>query len=128
MAVSNLVTRDRQFASADWEFHPRWRAGAGGAWSTSENSRLQQRSQDYEDDSEYVYLTYLTPKGSKLRGEFRHLDAKYPYRELVAGSLIDNSYTQIGIQLCGRLDGVGQAAHSPETGIGGSPVSNRDDA
>jgi exopolysaccharide biosynthesis operon protein EpsL len=94
LAVSNLVTRDRQFASADWELHPRWRAGAGGAWSTSENSRLQQRSNDYEDDSEYVYLTYLTPKGSKLRGEFRHQDAKYPYRELVAGSLIDNSYTQ----------------------------------
>lgn len=94
LAVTNLVTRDRQFASAEWELHPSWRAGGGGAWATSENSRLQQRSQDYEDDTEYVYLTYLTPKGSKLRGEFRHQDAKYPYRQLVSGSLIDNSYTQ----------------------------------
>lgn len=94
LAVTNLVTRDRQFASADWELHPRWRAGAGGAWTTSENSRLQQRSQDYEDDSEYVYLTYLTPKGSKLRGEYRYRDAKYPYRYLVAGTLVESSYTQ----------------------------------
>jgi exopolysaccharide biosynthesis operon protein EpsL len=94
LAVTNLVTRDRQFASAEWELHPRWRVGGGGDWVTSDNSRLQQRYQDYENNSEYVYLTYLTPKGSKLRGEFRYQDAKYPYRELVAGSLIDNSYTQ----------------------------------
>jgi exopolysaccharide biosynthesis operon protein EpsL len=93
-AATNLVTADRQFASAEWEFHPRWRAGGGGAWTTSDNSRLQQRSQDYEDDNEFVYLTYLTPKGSKLRGEFRHQDALYPNRQFVAGSLIDNSYTQ----------------------------------
>jgi exopolysaccharide biosynthesis operon protein EpsL len=94
LAVTNLVTRDQQYASADWELHPRWRTGGGAAWTKSDNSRLQQRSQDYEDDSEYLYLTYLTPKGSKLRGELRHRDAKYPYRQLVAGSLIDNSYTQ----------------------------------
>jgi exopolysaccharide biosynthesis operon protein EpsL len=94
LAVSNLVTTDRQYASAEWEIHPRWRTGGGAAWVTSDNSRLQQRYSDYEDESEYLYLMYLTPKGSKLRGEFRHTDAKYPYRQLVAGSLIDNSYTQ----------------------------------
>jgi exopolysaccharide biosynthesis operon protein EpsL len=94
LAVSNLVTRDRQYARAAWELHPRWILGGGGEWTTSDNSRLQQRYSDYESDSENFYLTYLTPKGSKLRGEFRHTDAKYPYRELVAGSLIDNSYTQ----------------------------------
>lgn len=93
-AVSNLVTADRQFASAEWELHPRWRAGGGAALTNSTNSRLQQRSQDYEDNSEYLYLTYLTPKGSKLRGEFRYIDAAYPNRELVAGSLTDTSYTQ----------------------------------
>jgi exopolysaccharide biosynthesis operon protein EpsL len=94
LAVTNLVTANRQYASAEWELHPRWRAGGGAAWVTSENSRLQQRYQDYENNSQYLYLTYLTPKGSKLRGEVRYQDAKYPYRELVASSLIDNSYTQ----------------------------------
>lgn len=94
LAVSNLVTRDHQFAGAEWELHPRWRVGGGAAQTTSNNSRLQQRSQDYEDSSEYAYLTYLTPKGSKLRGEIRYLDALYPNRQFVAGSLVDNSYTQ----------------------------------
>jgi exopolysaccharide biosynthesis operon protein EpsL len=94
LAVSNLVTRDRQFVSAEWELHPRWRIGGGGASTTSENSRLQQRSQDYDETSEYAYASYLTPKGSKLRGEIRYQDAEYPNRELVAGSLLDNSFTQ----------------------------------
>ena len=94
LAVSNLVTRDRQFASAEWELHPRWRIGGGAAQSTSDNSSLQQRSQDYEDTSGYVYASYLTPKGSKLRGEIRRMDAEYPNRQLVSTSLIDNSYSQ----------------------------------
>jgi exopolysaccharide biosynthesis operon protein EpsL len=94
LAVSNLVTRDRQFVSAEWELHPRWRIGGGGALATSDNSSLQQRSQDYEDSSGYVYASYLTPKGSKLRGEIRRTDAEYPNRQLVSTSLIDNSYSQ----------------------------------
>ncbi len=94
LAVSNLVTRDRQFVSAEWELHPRWRIGGGGALSTSDNSSLQQRTQDYEDSSGYVYASYLTPKGSKLRGEIRRTDAEYPNRQLVSTSLIDNSYSQ----------------------------------
>jgi len=93
-AVTNLVTTNRQFGSAEWELHPSWRLGGGAARTTSDNSRLQQRSQDYEDDEENLYLTYLTPKGSKLRGEYRHMDVTYPYRQFVAGSLIDNSFTQ----------------------------------
>jgi exopolysaccharide biosynthesis operon protein EpsL len=94
VAVNNLVTRDRQFASAEWELHPRWRAGVGGARASSENSALVQRSEDYAEDSEYAYLMHITPKGSKLSGEIRRIDASYPNRELVAGSLVDNSYTQ----------------------------------
>lgn len=94
LAVSNLVTHNRQFVSAEWELHPRWRIGGGGALGTSDNSRLQQRSQDYENTSGYVYVSYLTPKGSKLRGEIRRTDAEYPNRQLVLTSLIDSSYSQ----------------------------------
>jgi len=93
-AVTNLVTKNQQFGSAEWEFHPRWRVGGGAALTTSDNSRLQQRYEDYENDNENLYLTYLTPKGSKLRGEYRHMDVTYPNRQFVAGSLIDNSFTQ----------------------------------
>jgi len=94
LAVTNLDTTARQLASAEWEFHPRWRVGGGADLATSDNSKLQQQSQNYEDNNENVYLTYLTPKGSKLRGEYRHMDVTYPNRQFVAGSLIDNSYTQ----------------------------------
>jgi exopolysaccharide biosynthesis operon protein EpsL len=101
LAVTNLVTANREFGSAEWELHPRWRVGAGAARTTSDNSRLQQKSQDYEDDNENVYLTYLTPKGSRLRGEFRRQDVTYPNRQFVAGSLIDNSYTQDEVNFLG---------------------------
>jgi exopolysaccharide biosynthesis operon protein EpsL len=111
VAVNNQVTRDRQFGSAEWEFHPRWRAGGGGAWASSENSTLLQRSDDSEEDNQYAYLTYLTPKGSRLRGEIRRIDVRFPNRQLVATSLVDNSYSQDELnflgdwQVSGKLNG-----------------------
>jgi exopolysaccharide biosynthesis operon protein EpsL len=94
LAVTNLVTTNQQLASAEWEFHPRWRVGGGGAMATSDNSKLQQQLQNYEDNNEFVYLTYITPKGSKLRGELRRQDVLYTNPQLGVGSLADNSYTQ----------------------------------
>jgi exopolysaccharide biosynthesis operon protein EpsL len=108
VAVNNELTTDRFFGSAEWEFHPRWRTGVGLAQSSGENSTLVQRSQDFDSDSTYAYLTYLTPKGSRLRGELRRIDSEFPNRQLVAGSLVDNSYTQDEVNFVGDWSATGK--------------------
>jgi exopolysaccharide biosynthesis operon protein EpsL len=116
VAVNNELTTDRFFGSAEWEFHPRWRTGAGLAQSSGDNSTLVQRSQDFDQDNKYAYVTYLTPKGSKLRGELRRIDAEFPNRQLVAGSLVDNSYTQNEVNFVGDWSVTGKLVNHLRVG------------
>jgi len=60
---------------------PRWHAGLGQRQRlTSTNSTVQQATLDYEDTSVFGHAGYTTPKGSKLRGQLRQVDGKYPNR------------------------------------------------
>lgn len=95
---ANEVTRDRQFASANWLFHPRWQIGLDVGQSTVTNSAKAQLTSDYEDQGMGATLTYLTPKGSRLSGQMRKVEAEYPNRLL---GLIDNSYSQTECNLLG---------------------------
>lgn len=91
-AVNNQVTRDSQFASAAWQFHPRWDIGAEATASSAANSTSEQKAQNYEANSYALTLGYSTPKGSKLRGQLLQIDGKYPNRPL--SLFVDNTYTQ----------------------------------
>lgn len=90
-AVNNQVTRDNQFANANWQFHPRWSVGLGAAAAKSTNSTLQQERLDYENTSVTATLGYTTPKGSKLRGQLHRVDGEYPNR---AAANLDRLYSQ----------------------------------
>lgn len=92
LRINNQITRDTRFASADWQFHPRWNAGLGAAAVSSTNSTAQRAPLDYEDQSMSATLGYATPKGSKLRGEIRHVEGEYPNR--LSGVSVDRAYTQ----------------------------------
>ncbi|MDP2266947.1 MAG: putative exosortase B-associated extracellular polysaccharide biosynthesis transporter EpsL, partial [Thiobacillus sp.] len=96
----NQVTRENQFVNADWQFHPRWNAGLGAATNTATNSTYPQSLADYEDASVSATLGYATPKGSKLRGEFRRVKGEYPNR-LLPGSSVDPRYTHTEYNLLG---------------------------
>lgn len=97
--VNNQVTRETRFATADWQFHPRWSVGLGTAEAQSTNSTPQQAPLDYENTSVSATLGYTTPKGSKLRGELRQLDGEYPNRPV--GFSFDRFYTQTEYNLLG---------------------------
>lgn len=98
LPVNNTVTRENRFASAEWQFHPRWNVGVGAATATSTNSTVQQAPLDYEDQSVSATLGYTTPKGSKLRGQFRQVDGEYPNRPML---YLDRFYTQTEYNLLG---------------------------
>lgn len=98
LPVNNTVTRENRFASAEWQFHPRWNVGVGAAAASSANSTAQQAPLDYEDTSVSATLGYTTPKGSKLRGQLRQVDGEYPNRPVL---FLDRLYTQTEYNLLG---------------------------
>ena len=103
--LPNEVTRDRQFASANWLFHPSWQIGLNVDQADIENSQPKQRISDYEDQGMSATMTYLTPKGSRFSGQLRKVDADYPNRVL---GVIDNSFSQTEYNVLGDWRSTGK--------------------
>lgn len=108
--INNLVTRKRRFGRAEWEFHPRWRIGAGVENSDYANSASSLASQNVQQQARDVTLSYLTPKGSALRAQVRRIDASFPNQQILQAGLLfgvpvalvaDNSYKQTEYNLLG---------------------------
>jgi exopolysaccharide biosynthesis operon protein EpsL len=95
--VKNRITRDNRFASAEWQFHPRWHVGVGAAAFESNNNALVRTPLDHENTSVAATLGYTTPKRSKLRGQLRKVEGEYPNDPV-------RSYTQTEFNLLGDWD------------------------
>jgi exopolysaccharide biosynthesis operon protein EpsL len=106
LPINNQITRENQFASAEWQFHPRWNVGVRAAAVSSTNSTAVRAPLDYEDTSVSATLGYTTPKGSKLRGQFRQVDGEYPNR--LPSSVVDRTYTQSEFNLLGDWNMTGK--------------------
>jgi exopolysaccharide biosynthesis operon protein EpsL len=114
LPINNQITRENQFASAEWQFHPRWNVGVRAAAVSSTNSTAVRAPLDYEDTSVSATLGYTTPKGSKLRGQFRQVNGEYPNR--LPSSLIDRTYTQSEFNLLGDWNVTGKLAARAKIG------------
>jgi exopolysaccharide biosynthesis operon protein EpsL len=114
LAVSNEVTRDNQFAGAEWQFHPRWSVGLNAAVASSTNSSLLQAPNDYDNTIWSATLGYTTPKGGKLRGQLRQIDGEYPNRQ--PNSLVDRFYTQTEYNLLADWNMTGKLASNAKIG------------
>lgn len=108
--VNNSVDRERRFARAEWEFHPRWRIGGGVDTSENTNSAASQLSQNFTQDAYDLGVTYRTPKGSSLRALVRKTEADYPVQQTlrlrfvfpsVFFDVADNSFDQTEYLLAG---------------------------
>lgn len=104
--VNNQVVSQRGFGRVDWEFHPRWRLGVGGAQVDNTNGETSLSSQNFQQQSYDAGLTYLTPKGSSLSIQTRLIESKFPNPKVIGGSIFrlfvqDNSYRQTEYNLRG---------------------------
>lgn len=91
IAVNNQRTVDNAFATANWQFHPRWQIGSRINEVKVLNSDPTQTFNDFTEQSEELNLTWRTLKGTSLRAQLRLAQAEYPNRQ---SGTIDNSYTQ----------------------------------
>lgn len=90
----NLKTQRGEFFEAKWRFHPSWQV----------RTRLDRDKYDYEllsrqylnrtHDGSEVGFDYLSTTDSTIGLQARHERVRYPQRQLVGGSLFDESFTQ----------------------------------
>lgn len=109
--INNAVDRERHFARAEWEFHPRWRVGGGVETADNTNSDASQASQNFTQDAYDFGVTYRTPKGSNLRALIRQTRTDYPQQQVLGTRVIfpfvfvdvaDNSFDQTEWLLVGE--------------------------
>ena len=98
LQINNQITRTNRFASADWQFHPRWSVGLAGGTFTSENSTFPQTQVDYDESHVSATVGYATPKGSRLRGQLKRIEGEFPNRP---ATYLDRQYTQTELNVLG---------------------------
>lgn len=105
--VNNMVTRDRRFGRAIWQFHPRWGIEGGVDDADYSNSAPSLSSQDANQQARDAVLRYSTPKGSKLGFQVRRTDAEFPNLQCLSPffgiclEVADNSFKQTEYNLLG---------------------------
>ncbi|HXV11230.1 MAG TPA: XrtB/PEP-CTERM-associated polysaccharide biosynthesis outer membrane protein EpsL [Burkholderiales bacterium] len=92
--IKDLITSDWAYFSAGYSLSPRWRVRGGYDWSEYEHSATVRRSLDNETSVVTGGIDYVTPAGSSVGAQVKYTDGRYPNREFVAGSLVDNSYEE----------------------------------
>jgi exopolysaccharide biosynthesis operon protein EpsL len=89
----NLRVQRKEFVDGTWQFHPRWQVRGG---FTREEFRYDLSSQKYnnrdQDTSEFG-VDYLTPAGSRIGVQLRHLKGSYP-NGFIGNVLVSDDYTQ----------------------------------
>ncbi|MEQ1591893.1 MAG: XrtB/PEP-CTERM-associated polysaccharide biosynthesis outer membrane protein EpsL [Thiobacillaceae bacterium] len=81
--INNQVLRQRHFGRVDWELHPRWRIGLGGEQADNTNGASSLSTQNFQQQSYDIGLTYITPKGSSLGFQARRVDSTFPNPQVI---------------------------------------------
>lgn len=100
--IKNIRTRQTTQANATFQFHPRWQLTATAGWLDLENSADERRQNDRRETFGELEATFVSPAGTRAGLWGRATDADLPNREVVATSLVDNSYRETRAGVLGR--------------------------
>lgn len=92
--VKNLESRHNPYLSARYQFAASGRLRAGISNITTDNSTAVRRPSDLEQTSYEAGFDYVPATGNLLGATARHTEGEYPNRNVGAGALFDNSFTQ----------------------------------
>ena len=90
-----LKTR-QAFVNAAFLVTPRWRLQGGWRGLEQTNGNPVFQTSDIDISSTDVGLSYITPSNNSVGFSARVEDGRYPNREFVPGSTLDNAYRQAG--------------------------------
>jgi exopolysaccharide biosynthesis operon protein EpsL len=114
--IRNIRTRQTTRATATYQFHPRWQFTAGAGGFDLENSAEERRQNDRRETFGELEATFASPAGTRTGLWGRVTDAELPNREVVATSLVDNSYQETRLGLLGRWPATGHSEFDGRVG------------
>ena len=91
-----LKTR-QAFLNAAYLVTPRWRLQGGWRGLQQANGNPAFQASDIDISSADAALSYITPSNNSVGLSARVEDGRYPNREFVPGSALDNAYRQTGV-------------------------------
>lgn len=95
----NMVDYRRYYGSALYEFHPDWSVVGGLSRVENANSAVEQKPSDYTANAVEAGVRYSPISTNQVEFKVRRTDGRYPNRQVVNASTIDNSYTQDDLEL-----------------------------
>jgi exopolysaccharide biosynthesis operon protein EpsL len=100
--IKDMIEQDRAYGSANYRFHPRVKVTVDLNWTDSDHGAESRQTLDSEIRNAAFTLNWVTPAENTVGLQYRHADARYPNSEFVAGSLVDNAYTEDEVSLVSR--------------------------
>ena len=93
--IRDLVVEDRAYLGGGYRATPRWRVRGAADWIRWDHDEPTRQTLDATIVSGTLGLDYVTPLANSVGGQLKYSAGDYPNREVVAGSLVDNSYTEL---------------------------------
>jgi hypothetical protein len=101
-ALVNKVEATSKFANINWQFQPDWRLQAGASENSQRNGNAALQASDFNGTSRDWSLNYVTGRGNSFGVSGRVDEGRFPNRQVVAGSTLDNAYEQRSLGLSGE--------------------------
>ena len=90
----NPIHKQDAFFNAAYMLTPRWRLKGELTDSSSTNTVPQFQVNDIDIDGTGVTVSHVSPAGNEVGVNIRIAEARFPFPQLVAGTLVDNAYRQ----------------------------------
>lgn len=107
--AKDLVTEDRIFLNAGYQLTPRWRVRGGLDWFDFEHSAAARNVLDSEVTATTLGADYVTPAGNSIGGQVRFADGRYPNREVIGATAVDNRYDEVETSAVARWELTGKS-------------------
>lgn len=90
----NPLETQKTFLEATYVVTPRWHLRGALSRLEQDNGAPERQVNDISSDGAGLALSYVTPAQTRIGLDLQKQDGKLPNPQLVAGSLVDNSYRQ----------------------------------
>lgn len=94
----DIITGNNAFANLNYAWHPRWKMRTGFSWQDYQHSASQRKILDQDSATASLAVNHTSPSNNSTGLEYNFIDGKFPNRELIASTLIDNKYRQHNIR------------------------------
>lgn len=92
--TKDLITQDTIHASGNYKFHPSWKARTALDINRYEHGDSARESLDNRTIAATIGADYTTASNNTLGIQFKATDGRYPNRQIVATSFVDNQYKE----------------------------------